>query len=170
MKLTRRNLMITSTAGIAFAAMGTLPAFASLTDDEIAKITGGAELGDLRVVGKEDSTIGSHRHRVDLADHVSRQYRVRVPTWQRALDVPEIPRHIDGAIRGQITRSIDKQALHLLRGLDQLHGSIGFELPDRFLLPQIQLSGDRLNQVLPDIALGYPFQIRNHAQNAFVKT
>ncbi|WP_295312123.1 thiosulfate oxidation carrier protein SoxY [Roseobacter sp.] len=46
MKLTRRNLLITSSAGMAALAMGSLPAFASLTDDEIAKITGGAELGE----------------------------------------------------------------------------------------------------------------------------
>ena len=46
MKLTRRNLLILSSAGVAATAMGSLPAFASLTDDEIAKLTGGAELGE----------------------------------------------------------------------------------------------------------------------------
>ena len=45
MKLTRRNVLILSSAGMAATAMGSLPAFASLTDDEIAKITGGAEAG-----------------------------------------------------------------------------------------------------------------------------
>ena len=43
MKLTRRDLMVMSAAGFAVTA---LPAFASLTDDEIAKITGGAEMGE----------------------------------------------------------------------------------------------------------------------------
>ena len=46
MRLTRRNLLVLSSAGAAATAMGSLPAFASLTDDEIAKITGGAELGE----------------------------------------------------------------------------------------------------------------------------
>jgi sulfur-oxidizing protein SoxY len=46
MRLTRRNLLITSSAGFAAVAMGSLPAFASLTEDEIAKLTGGAALGE----------------------------------------------------------------------------------------------------------------------------
>ena len=46
MKLTRRNLLISSSAGFAAVAMGSLPAFASLTDDAIAALTGGAELGE----------------------------------------------------------------------------------------------------------------------------
>ncbi|MEO0390830.1 MAG: thiosulfate oxidation carrier protein SoxY [Pseudomonadota bacterium] len=45
MKLTRRNVLILSSAGIAATAMGSMPAFASLTDDAIAAFTGGAELG-----------------------------------------------------------------------------------------------------------------------------
>ena len=46
MQLTRRTMLTLSTAGIAATAMGALPAFASPTDDEIAKLTGGAELGE----------------------------------------------------------------------------------------------------------------------------
>ena len=46
MQLTRRTMLTLSGAGIAATAMGALPAFASLTDDEIAKLTGGAETGE----------------------------------------------------------------------------------------------------------------------------
>ncbi|WP_317057515.1 thiosulfate oxidation carrier protein SoxY [Roseovarius rhodophyticola] len=46
MQLTRRNLLLLSTASVAATAMGAFPAFASLTDDEIAKLTGGANLGE----------------------------------------------------------------------------------------------------------------------------
>ena len=46
MKLTRRNLLILSSASVAATAMGSFPAFASLTDDAIAELTGGAELGE----------------------------------------------------------------------------------------------------------------------------
>ena len=46
MKLTRRNMLITSSASAVAVAMGAFPAFASMTDDEIAKLTGGAELGE----------------------------------------------------------------------------------------------------------------------------
>ena len=46
MRLTRRNLLISSSAGFAAVAMGSLPAFASLTDDAIGKLTDGAEIGE----------------------------------------------------------------------------------------------------------------------------
>mgnify|MGYP001803249992 CR=1 FL=1 len=46
MKLTRRNLLLFSSAGVAATAMGSLPAFASLTDDAITELTGGADLGE----------------------------------------------------------------------------------------------------------------------------
>ncbi|MEO1732418.1 MAG: thiosulfate oxidation carrier protein SoxY [Pseudomonadota bacterium] len=46
MKLTRRNLLISSSAGMAAMAMGSLPAFASLTDDAIAALTGGGAVGE----------------------------------------------------------------------------------------------------------------------------
>ena len=45
MRLTRRNLLISSSAGIAAVAMGSLPAFASLAEDAIKELTGGAETG-----------------------------------------------------------------------------------------------------------------------------
>ena len=44
MTLTRRQMMATSAA--AMAAFAGLPAFASATDDMIAELTGGAELGE----------------------------------------------------------------------------------------------------------------------------
>lgn len=46
MKLTRRHLLISSSAGFAAMAMGSLPAFAALTDEAIAELTGGAEMGE----------------------------------------------------------------------------------------------------------------------------
>ena len=46
MKLTRRNMLITSSASALAVAMGAFPAFASVTDEEIAKITGGAALAE----------------------------------------------------------------------------------------------------------------------------
>lgn len=46
MQLTRRNMLMLSTASVAASTMAAFPAFASLTDDEIAKLTGGAELGE----------------------------------------------------------------------------------------------------------------------------
>ena len=46
MKLTRRNLLISSSAGFAAVAMGSLPAFASLADDAIKELTGGAAMGE----------------------------------------------------------------------------------------------------------------------------
>ncbi len=46
MELTRRNMLVLSSAAVAASGLGAMPAFASLTDDEIAKFTGGAELGE----------------------------------------------------------------------------------------------------------------------------
>ncbi|NNE86643.1 MAG: thiosulfate oxidation carrier protein SoxY [Silicimonas sp.] len=46
MELTRRNMLVLSSGTALATALGALPAFASMTDDEIAKITGGAELGE----------------------------------------------------------------------------------------------------------------------------
>ena len=46
MKLTRRNMLSLSSAGVAATAMGALPACAALTDDAIAELTGGAALGE----------------------------------------------------------------------------------------------------------------------------
>ena len=46
MELTRRNMLVLSSAAVAASGLGAMPAFASLTDDEIAKITGGAGMGE----------------------------------------------------------------------------------------------------------------------------
>jgi sulfur-oxidizing protein SoxY len=39
-------MLVLSSAGLTATAMGALPAFASLTDDEITKLTGGAAVGE----------------------------------------------------------------------------------------------------------------------------
>ncbi|MEC8196114.1 MAG: thiosulfate oxidation carrier protein SoxY, partial [Pseudomonadota bacterium] len=61
MQLTRRDLLIMGSVGMATAALGVTPALASLTDDEIAKITGGAEAGagDLSVIAPEIAENGN---------------------------------------------------------------------------------------------------------------
>ncbi|MBE1294338.1 MAG: thiosulfate oxidation carrier protein SoxY [Shimia sp.] len=61
MQLTRRDLLIMGSVGMATAALGVTPALASLTDDEIAKITGGAEVGagDLSVTAPEIAENGN---------------------------------------------------------------------------------------------------------------
>ena len=46
MELTRRKMLAISSGAALATGLGALPAFASLTDDAIAKITGGAELGE----------------------------------------------------------------------------------------------------------------------------
>ncbi len=46
MNLTRRNVLTVGTAAFAATAFGALPAFASATDDAIAALTGGAEMGE----------------------------------------------------------------------------------------------------------------------------
>ncbi|MFC6638664.1 thiosulfate oxidation carrier protein SoxY [Sulfitobacter sp. JBTF-M27] len=46
MELTRRNMLVISSGTALTAALGALPAFASMTDDEIAKITGGADTAE----------------------------------------------------------------------------------------------------------------------------
>ncbi|MGR3814906.1 MAG: thiosulfate oxidation carrier protein SoxY [Cognatishimia activa] len=46
MKLTRRDLLALGTGSFAMASLSALPAFASLADDAIATLTGGAELGE----------------------------------------------------------------------------------------------------------------------------
>lgn len=46
MELTRRTMLAISSGAALATGLGALPAFASLTDDEIAKITGGAEMGE----------------------------------------------------------------------------------------------------------------------------
>ncbi len=50
MKLTRRDTLTLGTGAFAAAGLWGLPAFASLTDDAIAALTGGAELGEGAIV------------------------------------------------------------------------------------------------------------------------
>ncbi|MEL7256255.1 MAG: thiosulfate oxidation carrier protein SoxY [Pseudomonadota bacterium] len=46
MKLTRRDIMVLSSAAVAATGFGITPAMASLADDAIAEMTGGAEMGE----------------------------------------------------------------------------------------------------------------------------
>lgn len=46
MELTRRRLLALSSSTFAVAGFSSLPAFASLTDDAIAELTGGAEIAE----------------------------------------------------------------------------------------------------------------------------
>ena len=46
MELTRRKVLAIGSGTLALASMAGLPAFASLTDDAIASLTGGAALGE----------------------------------------------------------------------------------------------------------------------------
>ncbi len=46
MELTRRNILVLGTGACAAIGLSGLPAFASLTDDAITAITGGADVGE----------------------------------------------------------------------------------------------------------------------------
>jgi len=46
MEFTRRKILALGSGTVALASLSGLPAFASLTDDAIAALTGGAELGE----------------------------------------------------------------------------------------------------------------------------
>jgi sulfur-oxidizing protein SoxY len=46
MELTRRRILAIGTSTFALAGFSSLPAFASLTDDAIAELTGGAKIGE----------------------------------------------------------------------------------------------------------------------------
>ncbi|MGV6804456.1 MAG: thiosulfate oxidation carrier protein SoxY [Ruegeria sp.] len=46
MELTRRKILAIGSGTLALASLSGLPAFASLTDEAIATLTGGAEIGD----------------------------------------------------------------------------------------------------------------------------
>ena len=46
MELTRRNMLVLGTGSLAAVSLSGLPAFASLTDDAINAITGGADAGE----------------------------------------------------------------------------------------------------------------------------
>ncbi|MEM6480946.1 MAG: thiosulfate oxidation carrier protein SoxY [Pseudomonadota bacterium] len=61
MKLSRRYMLMLSSASVAAMAMGTIPAFASLTEEEIAKLTGGADLieGDIKLTAPEIAENGN---------------------------------------------------------------------------------------------------------------
>ena len=61
MNLTRRNALALGSAAFAAYGLGLVPAFASLTDDEIAKVTGGAEAvpGDLSISAPEIAENGN---------------------------------------------------------------------------------------------------------------
>jgi sulfur-oxidizing protein SoxY len=61
MQLTRRNMIAVSSAALAATGFGAFPAFASLADDEIAKVTGGAEAvaGDLTITAPEIAENGN---------------------------------------------------------------------------------------------------------------
>lgn len=50
MELTRRNILAMGSSALAMASMSALPAFASLTDEAIAAVTGGAEMAEGTVV------------------------------------------------------------------------------------------------------------------------
>ncbi|MEM9912280.1 MAG: thiosulfate oxidation carrier protein SoxY [Pseudomonadota bacterium] len=61
MKLSRRYMLMLSSASVAAMAMSTIPAFASLTEEEIAKLTGGADLieGDIKLTAPEIAENGN---------------------------------------------------------------------------------------------------------------
>ena len=61
MNLTRREMLFYSSAAIAVTGLGTLPAFATSTEEEIAKVTGGAETitGDLSITAPEIAENGN---------------------------------------------------------------------------------------------------------------
>ncbi|WP_435141893.1 thiosulfate oxidation carrier protein SoxY [Pseudopelagicola sp. nBUS_19] len=61
MKLTRRDLLVMGSVGMGATLMGVMPAIASLTDDEIAKIAGDAEIvaGELFVTAPEIAENGN---------------------------------------------------------------------------------------------------------------
>ena len=61
MELTRRNMLAIGMAALGATGLSSVPAFASLTDDEIAKFTGGAETGagDLSISAPEIAENGN---------------------------------------------------------------------------------------------------------------
>ena len=46
MELTRRKVLVTGAAAVAASGFGAMPAYASLLDEEISIITGGADVGE----------------------------------------------------------------------------------------------------------------------------
>ena len=61
MELTRRNLLVIGSGAIAFAGLPAMPALASTTDEAIAKLTGGADIGEgvLNIVAPEIAENGN---------------------------------------------------------------------------------------------------------------
>ena len=61
MKLTRRNALVLGSAAVAASGLGLSPAFASTAEDEIAKVTGGADAvaGDLTLSAPEIAENGN---------------------------------------------------------------------------------------------------------------
>ncbi len=61
MELTRRNMMVLSSAALAASSIGVLPAMASLADEQIAELTGGAEMveGELSISAPEIAENGN---------------------------------------------------------------------------------------------------------------
>jgi sulfur-oxidizing protein SoxY len=61
MELTRRNMLAIGMAALGVTSLGAVPAFASLTEEEIAKFTGGADAGagDLSITAPEIAENGN---------------------------------------------------------------------------------------------------------------
>ena len=61
MELTRRNLLVIGSGAIAFGSLPAMPALASTTDEAIAKLTGGADIGEggLNIVAPEIAENGN---------------------------------------------------------------------------------------------------------------
>ena len=61
MELTRRNLLVIGSGAIAFGSLPAMPALASTTDEDIAKLTGGADIGEggLNIVAPEIAENGN---------------------------------------------------------------------------------------------------------------
>jgi sulfur-oxidizing protein SoxY len=61
MELTRRNLLVIGSGAIAFAGLPAMPTLASTTDEAIAKLTGGADIGEggLNIVAPEIAENGN---------------------------------------------------------------------------------------------------------------
>jgi sulfur-oxidizing protein SoxY len=61
MELTRRNLLVIGSGAIAFGSLPAMPALASTTDEAIANLTGGADIGEggLNIVAPEIAENGN---------------------------------------------------------------------------------------------------------------
>jgi sulfur-oxidizing protein SoxY len=61
MELTRRNLLVIGSGAIAFGSLPAMPALASTTDEAIAKLTDGADIGEggLNIIAPEIAENGN---------------------------------------------------------------------------------------------------------------